>query len=134
MTFSEYFAEAWSQPTPEQLVALLHEHVVLMQPHRPPIHGKTAALREFTRLLHWLPGLHGAVDRFVENDSTAFIEWRLQVPLKSGVAVIPAVDRFLLRDGLGIERCVYFDQMLMNRMVATNPELWSGALRYRLGK
>ena len=133
MTFSEYFAKAWSQPTPDGLVALLHDDIVLLQPHRPPVRGKAAAHREFTHLLHWLPGLHGVVDRYVENETTAFIEWRLQVPLKKGMASIPAVDRFLLQDGLGIERCVYFDQMLMNRIVAGNSELWAGAVKYRLG-
>lgn len=133
MQFSEYFAEAWSQPSPERLVALLHDDVLLLQPHRPPLRGKAAAYRDFSRLLQWLPGLYGSVDRWVENGDTAFIEWRLQLPLKKTIASIPAVDRFVLKDGLGLERCVYFDQLLMNRIVAGHPELWKGAVRYRLG-
>lgn len=133
MRFSEYFAEAWGHPTPDNLVALLHDDVVLYQPQRSPVRGKTAAYAEFQRLLHWLPGLHGAIDRFLEQDDTAFIEWRLQLPVSGKLVSIPAVDRFLLRDGLGIERVVYFDQMLMNSIVAGHPRLWAGAVKYRLG-
>jgi hypothetical protein len=37
--FADKFARAWAQPTPDTLVALLHDDVVLLQPHRPPIRG-----------------------------------------------------------------------------------------------
>lgn len=133
MRFSEYFAEAWAHPTPDNLVALLHDDVVLHQPQRPPVRGKQAARAEFQRLLNWLPGLHGAVDHFLEQDDIAFIEWRLLLPVNGQVASIPAVDRFLLQGGLGKERTVYFDQLLMNRIIASHPSLWAGAMKYRLG-
>jgi hypothetical protein len=133
MRFSEYFAEAWAHPTPDNLVALLHDDVVLYQPQRSPVRGKAAAHAEFQRLLNWLPNLFGVVDRFLEQDNIAFIEWRLQLPVNGQLVSIPAVDRFLLQDGLGKERVVYFDQMLMNTIVAKHPSLWAGAVKYRLG-
>jgi SnoaL-like protein len=55
--FVEAFESAWSRPTPERLIALLDPDVVLLQPHLPPIRGRDAALKEFRRLLTWLPAL-----------------------------------------------------------------------------
>ena len=47
---------------------------------------------------------------------------------------IPAVDRFFLKDELGMERLVYFDQVVMLRQVLSHPALWPGYLKYRFGK
>ena len=58
--FAERFAEAWARPTPERLVAILHDDVTLLQPHLPPIRGKAAAFDELRHLLTWLPELHGS--------------------------------------------------------------------------
>jgi SnoaL-like domain len=131
--FAEAFAAAWAEPTPERLVALLHRDVVLLQPHLPPIRGRESALAEFRRLFAWLPGLHGAVARSSGGDDGLFIEWEMRVPVAGGTISIPAVDRFLLADGLGIERIVYFDQLLLIRAVASRPGLWPGYVKYRCG-
>lgn len=130
--FSGRFAEAWANPTPERLVALLHPDVLLRQPHRPPVRGKPAALEEFRRLFAWLPGLHGVIDRAVDAGDIVFIEWRMQMPVGSDIISIPAVDRFRLKDGLGFERVVYFDQMALVAALARHPRLWPGYVRYRL--
>lgn len=130
--YADAFARTWARPTPDGLAALLHPDVLLLQPHRPPVRGRDAALREFRRLFTWLPGLHGAVTRAICRDDTVFIEWRMIVPTGGDPIVIGAVDRFLLRDELGIERAVYFDQLEMMRAVARHPALWRGYLRYRL--
>ena len=129
--FAERFAEAWARPTPEGLVALLCEDVVLRQPHLPAIRGRDAARHELSRLLRCLPELHGEIDRASGDDQTVFIEWRMK-PLRNARTAIPAVDRFLLRDGLGSERTVYFDQLAMLRSVLRHARLWPGFLRYRL--
>lgn len=41
--FIAAFTAAWATPSPERLVALLAEDVVLRQPHLPPIRGRAAA-------------------------------------------------------------------------------------------
>jgi len=127
------FTAAWSAPTPERLVALLHDDVVLHQPHQPPIRGRAAAREEFRRLFTWLPALRGEVDRASGADGIVFIEWRMQFPLGRSGVEIPAVDRFALRDGLGVERVVYFDQIPLIAGVLMHPTAWPGFLRYRLG-
>lgn len=132
LEFAERFAAGWAAPTAERLAALLCEDVVLCQPHLPPLRGKEAALAEFRRLFTWLPGLHGQVHRARGADGVVFIEWTMRFPIGRGVA-IDAVDRFLLRDGLGAERTVYLDQLPLIAGVLRAPRAWSGYLRYRFG-
>lgn len=130
--FPNRFAEVWASPTPEALVALLADDVVLRQPHRPALQGKAAALREFKRLLRWFPGLHGVVERASDDGETVFIEWCLRLPIGGELLSWRAVDRFRLRDGLAVERVVYFDQLALISVLARYPRLWPGYVRYRL--
>jgi hypothetical protein len=131
--FAEAFEEAWSRPTPEGLVALLHPDVVLLQPHLPPIRGKENALKEFRRLLNWLPGLYGVIERSSGTDDILFIEWQMKLSVGRKTISIRAVDRFRLDNGLGIEREVYFDQLVLIRAVVAHPGLWLGYIQYRFG-
>ncbi|MBX3023515.1 nuclear transport factor 2 family protein [bacterium] len=131
LAFAEQFAAAWAAPTAERLVALLTDDVVLYQPHRPPLRGRPAALAEFQRLFRWLPALRGEVHRAGGGDGVVFVEWTMRFPLGGSVVRIPAVDRFLLRDGLGAERTVYFDQLPLIAGVLRHPSAWPGYVRYR---
>lgn len=132
-SFSEQFAAAWATPSVEGLTALLHDEVVLLQPHRSPIKGKAAAKKDFARLLGLFPAMYGKVDRYLENDSLALIEWRLIIPLRSDSVDIAMVDRFFLSGGLGLERKVYFDQLQLVRGIATDPATVFRFVKYRLG-
>jgi hypothetical protein len=109
--FAQRFAEIWQHPSPEQLVALLHSEVVLYQPQMPPIHGRQAALEEFQRLFRWLPDTYGEVERFCGANGVLFIEWQMKLPIGKNGLSLKAVDRFILQEGLGIERAVYFNQL-----------------------
>jgi hypothetical protein len=103
------------------------------EPDLPPIRGKAAARAELARLLRWLPELHGEIDRASGDAQQVFIEWRMRRSRGSDDE-IPAVDRFLLRNDLGCERIVYFDQIALARQVLAHPALWPGFLRYRFGR
>jgi hypothetical protein len=133
LAFAEQFSAGWVAPTVERLMALLTDDVVLYQPHLPPLRGKPAATAEFTRLFRWLPALHGEVHRARGADGVVYIEWTMRVPLGRAVVSIPTVDRFLLRDGRGSERTVYFDQIPLIAGVLRHPSAWPGYLRYRAG-
>jgi hypothetical protein len=130
--FAARFAQAWAAPTPEGLVELLHEDVRLYQPNLAPIHGRQQALAEFRRLLGNVPGLHGVVDRSSGMEGLVFIEWRMILPA-ARPASIGMVDRFLIRDGLALERRVYFDPLSLLLAVIARPGLWGGFMRYRFG-
>ena len=132
LDFARRFAEGWAAPTAERLVTLLADDVVLLQPHLPPIRGRAAARAEFERLFAWLPGLHGVVHHARGDDGVLYIEWTMRLPIGRGLA-IDAVDRFLLRDGLGAERTVYFDQLPLIAGVLRSPSAWAGYARYRFG-
>ena len=132
-SFVARFEFAWKKPTPDGLVALLDEDVILRQPHLPAIRGKAAAHREFTRLFSWIPGTHSIVRSSQESGDVAFIEHELRFPVGNKVIALPAVDRFVLRDGLGVERVVYFDQIRLILSVLKHPGLWLGYFRYRFG-
>lgn len=131
--FHERFAQAWADPGPESLVALLHEDVVLRQPHLPAIHGRAAAHAEFQRLFRWLPGLRSEVACAREDAAVCFIEHALVIPVGARELRLPCVDRFLLHEGLARERMVYFDVLRLARLVLCHPRLWPGLLRYRAG-
>lgn len=133
-SFSECFAEAWERPTAEGLGALLAEDILLVQPHLPPIRGRDAAIREFGRLFSWLPGTHSEVVRWLEGSDVALIEHVLHFPVGSSFIRIPAVDRFTLKDGLAVERVVYFDQVPLVLGVLGHPSLWLGFIKYRFGR
>src|SRR5262249_20214161 len=109
--FAERFAEVWKHPSVEELIALLHPDAVLDQPHLPVMHGRGEAREECQRLLHWLPDFRGHVERFRGSDDVVFIEWRMLFPIGRKGVSIGAVDRFVLKDGLAIERAVYFNQL-----------------------
>ena len=130
LTFADQFAAGWAAPTTERLLALLTDDVVLYQPHLPPLRGKDAARAEFDKLFRFLPGLHGTVHRARGDGGVVYIEWTMRFPIGRGVA-IDAVDRFYLRDGLGAERTVYFDQVPLIAGVLRSPSAWAGYLRYR---
>ena len=131
--FAAAFADAWSAPTPERLVALLHPDVTLLQPHLPPVHGRDAAHAELQRLLRWMPDLHGEVDRACGNDAVVFIEWRMKRTRNTRPG-IRAVDRFLLDGDLGTERRVWFDQFALLAEMMRAPHIVPGFFRYRFGR
>lgn len=131
--FARAFEQAWARPSPEGLVKLLHPEVTLRQPTAPTIHGRDAALAEFRRLLRWLPGTHGVIERSVSSRDAVFIEWFLVLPIGRRGLRVHAVDTFVLKDGLGYRREVYFDQLPVYLRVLLNPWVIPGFLRYRFG-
>lgn len=133
-TFARRFAEVWACPTTEALLAMVHPEIVLYQPHQPEIRGKEAVREEFERTFRWLPCLTGRVVRSLGSNGVLFIEWEMHFELAGRPFSVGAVDRFLLKDGLAIERAVYFNHLQIMASVATHPRSWVKFLRYHLGQ
>jgi hypothetical protein len=129
--FAQHFAEIWKHPSAERLVTLLHPEVILYQPNGPPIHGRLAARAEFERLLRWLPGLYGVVERSVGAGGVVFIESQMNFPIGRRGVRIRTIDRFVLQDGLAIERAVYFNPLQLLTAILAHPAAWWGFVRYR---
>jgi ketosteroid isomerase-like protein len=122
--FVEQFHKAWSTSTVEELMALLTEDVVLIQPGVPSTRGKPAARNQFSRLLRMIPDLHVVVHRWAAREDTVFIEFSLVGTFGGRELSWPAVDCFLLRDGLAAERISYFDPMPLFLQVLKRPRSW----------
>ncbi len=125
------FTEAWAHPNVERFVALLAPDVRLLQPVTPTIVGSDAARREFTRLLAWLPDVHGVVDAWAASGDTILIAWRLRFTLGRAPFELRIVDRLVTRDGVIAEREAYFDSLRFLLATLSRPAAWKGYLRYR---
>jgi ketosteroid isomerase-like protein len=127
--FVDRFESAWAKSDPDALAELLTDDVVLIQPIVPDTAGKTAAREQFSRLLRFIPDLHTTVDRWAAQGDILFIEFTLSGTFGGRDVSWPAVDRFLLRDGLAAERVSYFDSSPLALTIMMRPRGWRRLLR-----
>jgi ketosteroid isomerase-like protein len=130
--FVERFADAWGASDVDRLLALLADDVVLRQPMIPTTVGKAAARDAFTRLFVAFPGLTARVHRAADAGDLLFIEFTLGCSFGGRELSWPAVDRFLLRDGLAAERVSYFDALPLFLEILKRPRGWRDLARARL--
>jgi ketosteroid isomerase-like protein len=122
--FVARFESAWGKSDPDALLELLTEDVRLIQPTMPHTVGKEAARKQFARLLKAIPDLHAKVHRWAARDEVLFIEFTLIGTYGGRELSWPAVDRFLMRDGLAAERISYFDPVPIGAALVTRPGGW----------
>jgi limonene-1,2-epoxide hydrolase len=122
--FAERFETAWSKSNATALGELLADDVVLVQPAMPTIQGKREAEESFSKLFGLIPDLHVRVHRWAARDDVLFIEFTLVGTFGGEEVSWPAVDRFLLRDGLVAERISYFDPMPLFLTTLSRPRGW----------
>ncbi len=119
--FIQQFREVWSNPTLEDLMAPLHEDVLLIQPLSEPLHGKKAARRAFRKILTRFPGTQGDVHGGSGSDNLVFIDWTMIVPIGRSEQRLPVIDKVLLENGLVKERVAYFDPSPLFGPIARSP-------------
>jgi hypothetical protein len=112
-------------------MALLADDVVLIQPMMPVTVGKAESRKEFSRLFGLIPDLHATVHRWAAHEQVVFIEFTLIGTLGGREVSWPAVDRFLMHDGLVAERVSYFDPLPLGVHVLKRPRAWGRLLRSR---
>jgi ketosteroid isomerase-like protein len=127
------FAQVWAHPDIDAFIDLLHPEVRLYQPITPPIVGRAAARREFTRLFRLLPDLRGTVDHWAADKDFLLVAWRLRASWGSSAPYEwPIADHIRVRDGLIIERRALFDSVsLFGAMLRGGPSSWLRYARYR---
>jgi ketosteroid isomerase-like protein len=123
--FVEGFADAWGKSDVDLLLALLADDIVLRQPALPDTYGKTAARESFGKLFRAFPGLHATVHRWAAHGDVVFIEFTLAANFGGRELSWPAVDRFILRDGLAAERVNYFDARRFMIEILKRPRGWA---------
>jgi ketosteroid isomerase-like protein len=129
--FVRRFADAWADPDPDRLAALLASDVRLVQPLAPDTVGVDAARAGFARLLALLPDLRAEVHGSAAGEDHLFIDFTLSATFGGRRVTWPAVDRFRLRDGLAAERVSYFDPWPLVWVVLTRPRGWRTLVRAR---
>jgi ketosteroid isomerase-like protein len=122
--FVERFEAEWSKSDAKALGTLLADDVVLVQPAMPAVRGKAEAHKAFSRLFRLIPDLHVYVHRWAARDEVVFIEFTLTGTFGGKEVSWPAVDRFLLRDGLVAERISYFDPLPLMLTIPRRPRGW----------
>jgi ketosteroid isomerase-like protein len=132
--FVEAFKGYWSDPSVDALAELLTEDVILRQPLGATTRGLEAGKRAFARILAAIPDLRATVGRWGPTEDGVLIEFRLHGTVGGKPVEWPAVDRFVLRDGMASERVSYFDPGRLMRAVATRPTSWPRFLRSRSGR
>jgi limonene-1,2-epoxide hydrolase len=122
--FVDQFERAWATSDTETLLALLTDDVVLIQPAMPTVTGKEEARKSFSRLFRLIPDLHTKVHRWAAQGDVLFIEFTLIGTFGGGEVSWPAVDRFILRDGVAAERISYFDPLPLTLTTLKRPRGW----------
>jgi ketosteroid isomerase-like protein len=122
--FVARFESAWATSDTETLLQLLTDDVVLIQPAMPTTTGKEEARDVFNRLFRLIPDLHTKVHGWAAHGDVLFIEFTLVGTFGGGEVSWPAVDRFVLRDGLGAERISYFDPLPLMLTTLKRPRGW----------
>jgi ketosteroid isomerase-like protein len=130
--YVEGFGDAWGRSDIEALMALLDEEIVLRQPLLPTTVGKAQAREAFTRLFTAFPGLRGTVHSWAANGDIVFIDFTVSCAFGRGQLSWPAVDRFVLRNGLARERINYFDPTRLFIQILKQPSGWRKLARARL--
>jgi ketosteroid isomerase-like protein len=118
------FERAWATSDLAELEALWTDDIVLIQPLSAPAVGREQGRKRFSSILRLIPDLHATVHRWAANGDVVFIEFTLSGTFGGREVSWPAVDRFLLRDGLAAERVSYFDAMPLMLQMAMRPRGW----------
>jgi ketosteroid isomerase-like protein len=129
--FVDAFEQFWRAPSVDALDGILAEDVVLRQPLGPTTRGLAAGKQAFSKIFKAVPDLRAVVDRWAPTEDGVFIEFRLMGTVGGRLVEWPVVDRFVLRDGIAIERIGYFDPTPLLRAVLTRPMSWGRFLRSR---
>lgn len=129
--FVDAFEQFWRAPSVDGLDGLLAEDIVLRQPLGPTARGLAAGRRSFSQIFKAVPDLRAVVDRWAETEDGVFIEFRLMGTVGGRLVEWPVVDRFVLRDGMAVERMGYFDPTPLLRAFLTRPSSWGRFLRSR---
>ena len=125
--FVKRFTEAWADPSPDRLNALLHPDGRLLQPIEPEIRGHAEAARAWRRLFYLLPDCRAEVLSWSGDDGLVFIQGRLGGTLAGRRVEWTFVDRIRLEDGLVTERIAYFDPLPVMGQILRRPQ---GLLRF----
>jgi len=114
--FVERFAQAWADPTPEALAALVHPDTQNRYPGLDQPVGRTGVEAYFRTVLDAMPDMTLRVDRWVAQEDTVWIEWTATARKRSW----SGVDIATLRGDREMAAVIYFDTQQARRALPTD--------------
>ncbi len=108
--FVAKFTDFWRPPVdPERLGAILYSDGRLESPGLPATVGLDAGKETFRNLFALMPDFSAELERWSAAGDAVFLELTLRANVGGQEVRVPAVDRFLRRDGKAVERVSFFD-------------------------
>lgn len=108
----------------EHFAPRIHPEIVAMQPMAPVVHGHAAFEQMFRRFFALLPDLTLTVDRWAARGDAVFVESTCRGSLGGKPIEFSVCDRFVLSDGLIVDRRAYLDPSSIMRALFTRPRSW----------
>jgi hypothetical protein len=134
--FPDVFVDGWSRVKPgpflEFFLPLIHADATFTQPQFADAHGVDEIEGMFRRLFIIVPDLSVAVRRVRIIDDTVFIESDAAAAFGRGPIQFAVCDRFVLRDGLIVDRRSYSDPSPFLYAALRRPTSWPRLVRSRL--
>ena len=133
--FVRRFADAWSAPTVDGLVALTQPDATFTQPLSTTARGHDGLANFLDELLQTIPDLRGEVLSWAAaDDETVFVELRLSGTFGRRPIEWVTVDKIVLRDGLIARRVANFDGLRLLGAIARRPRGWPAWVRAKLDR
>ena len=130
----ELFAAGWRTPQPHAWDELLAADVELYQPLLRAGRGLSLWHMEMTRLLAFIPDLHGEVLSWAGQGDTLFIELELRGTAGGKPVSLHVVDRLTLADtATVVRRDSFFDPIPLAATLARRPRAWMPWWRSGMG-
>lgn len=126
--FPKAFADGWAKSKPgpflDYFLPLLHPNVTFEQPMLPVATGPRQVEQMFRRLFALLPDLTAFPRHFAVDGEVVFIESDCDATIGRKPVHFTVCDRFLIRDGLIVERCSYSDSLPFLLTSLRRPSSW----------
>jgi hypothetical protein len=121
----QQFAAGWRTPQPRAWDDLLAADIELSQPLLRDGRGLSVWHTEVTRLLAFIPDLHGEVLSWAGRGDTLFIDLELRGTAGGKPVSFRAVDRLTLGDAATVvRRESFFDPIPLAATLARRPRAW----------
>lgn len=113
----ERFAEFWSNPSVDDVPALVTDDVVGWWPGADqPVRGVQAYTQALADILQLLPDMRLHVAEHATQGDMVFVRWIMRATGKSGPFELSGIDRIRMRDGRVAENIIRFDSAHLQRL------------------
>ena len=133
--FAAIFGEGWALPKPDAFLdyfrPLISPNAIFRQPMFPDAHGPAEIEQMFRRLFTLFPDLTATVRRSAVAGNVIFIESGCTASLGRSTVRYDVCDRFVIEDGMLVDRRSFADPQPVLSAVLRRPSSWPLAVRAR---